>query len=58
MEARVKALPEVLIPSKDDWDFNIMVPDLQRDYRWECQNINEMFDDLATHFDNFLLLTA
>lgn len=53
MEARVKALPNVLIPSKDDDDFDIVVPALQRDYRWECQNINEMFDDLATHFNNF-----
>ena len=53
MEARVKALPEVLVPSKDDDDFDIVIPALQRDYRWECQNINEMFDDLATHFCNF-----
>lgn len=52
MKASIQALDGVFRPSKDN-EYDIVVPSLQRDYRWEAKNINEMFDDLDEHFMNF-----
>lgn len=52
MKASIQSLDGVFRPSKDN-EYDIVVPSLQRDYRWEAKNINEMFDDLDEHFMNF-----
>lgn len=37
----------------DEGECYITIPALQRDYKWELRQINQLFDDLEEHFNNF-----